>query len=182
SRFQTKFKPLKLLGQGGYGCVFEVEQNVMGRVKWPRAVKRIPLRGSENDVENALKEVATLKLFDHPGIVKYYDAWHEEPPEGWQVYKSQTLATALIFTSKWRFVRKFKLKSIIVLYYQLCKSTLDEWLFDNKLRELRRMKKWFEQIVTAVSYIHSKGIIHRNLKPSNILFSDEDHLKICDIG
>ncbi|GMS86377.1 hypothetical protein PENTCL1PPCAC_8552, partial [Pristionchus entomophagus] len=84
--FQNKFKPLKLLGQGGFGCVFEVEQNVMGRVKWPRAVKRIPLSGSENEVDTALREVATLNSLDHPGIVKFYDAWHEEPPEGWQVY------------------------------------------------------------------------------------------------
>ncbi|GMS86910.1 hypothetical protein PENTCL1PPCAC_9085, partial [Pristionchus entomophagus] len=44
------------------------------------------------------------------------------------------------------------------------------------------MKRWFNQIVSAVAYIHDKGKIHRDLKPSNIMFADEDHLKICDLG
>ncbi|GMS86372.1 hypothetical protein PENTCL1PPCAC_8547, partial [Pristionchus entomophagus] len=177
--FQNKFKPLKLLGQGGFGCVFEVEQNVMGRVKWPRAVKRIPLSGSENEVDTALREVATLNSLDHPGIVKFYDAWHEEPPEGWQVY---TYCILFVISGAYAKIPYVDNCSFLYIEMELCKSTLAEWLSDNKHRDLRRMTKWFEQIVTAVSYIHSKGIIHRDLKPCNILFTSKDHLKICDIG
>lgn len=33
----------------------------------------------------ALKEVEAMLKFDHEGIVKFYDAWAEQPPEGWQV-------------------------------------------------------------------------------------------------
>lgn len=44
-RFLKNFKPLKVLGHGSFGWVFEVERNLEGIVKWNRAVKRIALRG-----------------------------------------------------------------------------------------------------------------------------------------
>ncbi len=40
---------------------------------------------SANDTNDALKEVQALIALDHPGIVRFYDAWKEEPPAGWQV-------------------------------------------------------------------------------------------------
>ncbi|GMR38295.1 hypothetical protein PMAYCL1PPCAC_08489, partial [Pristionchus mayeri] len=63
-------------------------------------------------------------------------------------------------------------------------NSLGEWLKhqDDAPREIPRMVSWFKQMVEAVAYIHEKGLIHRNLKPSNILFTDVDHLKICDLG
>ncbi|KAF8363478.1 hypothetical protein PRIPAC_90401, partial [Pristionchus pacificus] len=43
SHFQNTFKPVKILGQGGFGCVFEAEKHVMGKLTlWRGAVKRIP--------------------------------------------------------------------------------------------------------------------------------------------
>ncbi|KAL8836687.1 MAG: hypothetical protein Q9170_002819 [Blastenia crenularia] len=41
---------------------------------------------------------------------------------------------------------------------------------------------YFQQLVGAVSYMHSKGIGHRDIKPENILLSAEGNLKIADFG
>lgn len=41
---------------------------------------------------------------------------------------------------------------------------------------------YFTQLVSAVTYMHSKGIGHRDLKPENILLSAEGNLKIADFG
>ncbi|KAF2704842.1 Pkinase-domain-containing protein, partial [Pleomassaria siparia CBS 279.74] len=41
---------------------------------------------------------------------------------------------------------------------------------------------YFTQLVSAVSYLHSKGIAHRDIKPENILLSDEGDLKLADFG
>uniref|UniRef100_A0A7S2XEK6 cAMP-dependent protein kinase catalytic subunit n=1 Tax=Lotharella oceanica TaxID=641309 RepID=A0A7S2XEK6_9EUKA len=38
------------------------------------------------------------------------------------------------------------------------------------------------EMVTALTYLHGKGIIYRDLKPENILFTAEGHLKLADFG
>jgi serine/threonine-protein kinase Chk1 len=41
---------------------------------------------------------------------------------------------------------------------------------------------YFLQLVSGVSFMHSKGVAHRDLKPENILLSDSGNLKIADFG
>ena len=41
---------------------------------------------------------------------------------------------------------------------------------------------YFSQLISAVSYMHSKGVGHRDIKPENILLSAEGNLKIADFG
>ena len=48
---------------------------------------------------------------------------------------------------------------------------------------LKRRRKVLEQLVGAVSYLHSKGIIHNDLKPDNVLVSrDGDEVRLIDFG
>jgi serine/threonine-protein kinase Chk1 len=41
---------------------------------------------------------------------------------------------------------------------------------------------YFSQLISGVSYMHSKGVGHRDIKPENILLSDAGNLKIADFG
>jgi serine/threonine-protein kinase Chk1 len=41
---------------------------------------------------------------------------------------------------------------------------------------------YFSQLISAVSYMHSKGVGHRDIKPENILLSETGSLKIADFG
>jgi serine/threonine-protein kinase Chk1 len=41
---------------------------------------------------------------------------------------------------------------------------------------------YFTQLISGVSYMHSKGVGHRDIKPENILLSDTGNLKIADFG
>jgi serine/threonine-protein kinase Chk1 len=41
---------------------------------------------------------------------------------------------------------------------------------------------YFTQLMSAIGYMHSKGVAHRDLKPENMLVSGEGNLKIADFG
>lgn len=41
---------------------------------------------------------------------------------------------------------------------------------------------YFSQMISAVGYMHSKGVAHRDIKPENVLLSAEGDLKLSDFG
>lgn len=43
-------------------------------------------------------------------------------------------------------------------------------------------KRFFNQLMNGVEYLHNKGVAHRDLKPENLLLDERDNLKISDFG
>ena len=42
--------------------------------------------------------------------------------------------------------------------------------------------KYFQQLISAVDYCHSRGVCHRDLKPENLLLDENENLKVSDFG
>lgn len=80
SRYQTDFDHIQVLGKGGFGIVFEARNKVDD---CNYAVKRITLH-SESSREKVMREVKALAKLEHGGIVRFFNAWLESPPPGWQ--------------------------------------------------------------------------------------------------
>ncbi|XP_077238077.1 CBL-interacting serine/threonine-protein kinase 6-like [Tasmannia lanceolata] len=43
-------------------------------------------------------------------------------------------------------------------------------------------RSYFQQLISAVDFCHSRGVYHRDLKPENLLLDDEGNLKVTDFG
>nr|XP_012137915.1 PREDICTED: eukaryotic translation initiation factor 2-alpha kinase isoform X1 [Megachile rotundata]XP_012137916.1 PREDICTED: eukaryotic translation initiation factor 2-alpha kinase isoform X1 [Megachile rotundata] len=81
SRYLTDFEPVDCLGKGGYGVVFEAKNKIDD---CNYAIKRIALPNSKYSRERVMREVKALAKLDHQNIVRYFNAWLECPPAGWQ--------------------------------------------------------------------------------------------------
>ncbi|MBZ3883292.1 Eukaryotic translation initiation factor 2-alpha kinase 3, partial [Sciurus carolinensis] len=81
SRYLADFEPVQCLGRGGFGVVFEARNKVDD---CNYAIKRIRLPNRELAREKVMREVKALAKLEHPGIVRYFNAWLEAPPEEWQ--------------------------------------------------------------------------------------------------
>uniref|UniRef100_A0A8C2KFS9 non-specific serine/threonine protein kinase n=1 Tax=Cyprinus carpio TaxID=7962 RepID=A0A8C2KFS9_CYPCA len=81
SRYLTDFQPVQCLGRGGFGVVFEARNKVDD---CNYAIKRIRLPNRELAREKVMREVKALAKLEHPGIIRYFNAWQESPPQGWQ--------------------------------------------------------------------------------------------------
>ncbi|KAI5747140.1 hypothetical protein M8J77_011482 [Diaphorina citri] len=85
SRYLTDFEPVHCLGRGGFGVVFQAVNRIDD---CDYAIKRITLRQESRD--RVMREVKALAKLDHQHIVRYFNAWLECPPEGWQEEQDKT--------------------------------------------------------------------------------------------
>ncbi|XP_066590227.1 eukaryotic translation initiation factor 2-alpha kinase-like [Prorops nasuta] len=81
SRYLNDFDPVDCLGKGGYGVVFEA-RNKIDDCNY--AIKRISLPNKQDSRDRVMREVRALAKLDHHNIVRYFNAWFECPPVGWQ--------------------------------------------------------------------------------------------------
>lgn len=85
-RYEMDFTPLRCLGKGGFGVVFEARNNID---HCSYAVKRITLPKDESKRERVLREVRALAKLEHEHIVRYFNAWVEQPPPSWQQHRDR---------------------------------------------------------------------------------------------
>ena len=74
---------------------------------------------------------------------------------------------------------------------ELCEGgTLQKWIEGKRMDSTNYTAEFykecsttiFKQICSGVRYIHKAGLIHRDLKPDNIYFTEKNHVKIGDFG
>jgi len=70
----------------------------------------------------------------------------------------------------------------LFLIFPFCSYDLKRLLRETSCLSIGQVKNFLYQLLEGVQAIHSKEIIHRNLKPANVLVGDDGLLRICDLG
>eukprot|EP01018_Ginkgo_biloba_P025634 Gb_25620 [translate_table: standard] len=74
-----------------------------------------------------------------------------------------------------------KKKIYFVMEYVNGGELFDKVVYQKKLRE-EEAKTYFQQLIHALDFCHSRGVCHRDLKPENLLLDGHGKLKIADFG
>ncbi|XP_050068796.1 serine/threonine-protein kinase fused isoform X1 [Anopheles maculipalpis] len=80
-----------------------------------------------------------------------------------------------------RMLNSFETNNEIIVVTEYAKTDLHSLLRDGSLEEPRTQRITFN-LVSALYYLHSHRILHRDLKPQNILLDRNMCAKLCDFG
>lgn len=61
-------------------------------------------------------------------------------------------------------------------------GALDQFVSPGNSAPPQKAAVWMEEICRALAFVHSKGLIHCDLKPANILLDEEGHVRVADFG
>ncbi|KAF0690830.1 Aste57867_17818 [Aphanomyces stellatus] len=146
---------LRTIGKGTHGTVVLARRRGDGAVV---AVKRVRLAAtSENGRKQADNEVILLKSLYHVNIVRFYDSF---------IVDNDELNIVMEFSDGGNLRQVVKLR-----------SRMQGGYFPEPL-----IMSWFAQLVLAVSYIHGKNVLHRDLKAQNVFLTKKHVVKLGDFG
>ncbi|HPF37428.1 MAG TPA: serine/threonine-protein kinase [Phycisphaerae bacterium] len=147
-----EFTIIRKIGEGGMGTVYEASQSAPRRVV---ALKMMRADfGSRQLVRRFRREIDLLGRLDHPGIARIFQAGTVMSPSGEQPYFAMELIRG---ETLMRSVRQSQL-------------------------DLRTKIELFTAICDAVHFAHLRGVIHRDLKPGNIMVNESGAPVILDFG
>jgi serine/threonine protein kinase len=146
------YKIFEKLGEGGMGIVYKAEDT---KLKREVAIKFLPksFNVSEKDKQKLKTEAQIAAGLNHPNIATVY-AIEESGDDTFIVME---------------YVQGSELKEVIRNSPQR-KINLNDFL------------NYAIQIAEGVNAAHKKGIIHRDIKSSNIMLSDDGRIRVMDFG
>jgi serine/threonine protein kinase len=202
------FSDIVRIGHGTYGQVFratheEMQKNV--------ALKRVKLdEENEGVASSALREVLILKALRHENVVelidvsstdkrmtmvfeycdmdmkKYFErcrtavatravensrnsisSHYHSTPESTKSSETSANSTSTHFIENDANIHNIKADAVVPLTYFLTPSVVRNFAF---------------QLLQGLNYCHRKNILHRDLKPQNILLTESGKIKLADFG
>ena len=154
-----RYTPLRKLSEGGMKAIWEVEDHrIARRVAMALiAESRIP---SDGDIESFLYEARLTANLQHPNVIPVYDVAVD--PSGNPYFTMKAL----------------KGKTLAEIVTEL----RDGDPAARRTYTRARLLEIFLQVCNAIDYAHSKGVIHLDLKPANVMVGDFGDVHVLDWG
>ncbi|QTA86130.1 protein kinase domain-containing protein [Desulfonema magnum] len=156
-----KYKIRGLLGRGGMGKIYKVEVPVIGKIAALKRLEPNPvlvnIMGPEKIRDLFISEAVNMAYLRHPNIVQILD-FDEADGKLFYImdYYCNNLGTMIGETYKTEMPSRM-IKTDKAIHYT-------------------------RQMLLGLACLHHAGIVHRDIKPFNILVTDYDTVKICDFG
>jgi serine/threonine-protein kinase len=150
-----RYEVVAELGRGAMGVVYKARDPQIERIV---AVKTVSMWGQELEEKTEfrmrfLNEAQAAGRLHHAGIVSIFDVG--ENPDNQDPY--------------------------IVLEY-VSGESLNRVLAREKKLPLKKALQLAAEIAEALDYAHEQGVVHRDIKPGNILVTEDGRAKIADFG
>jgi len=147
-----RYSKLEKVGEGTYGVVYKARDTVTNQLV---ALKKIRLEAEDEGVPStAIREISLLKELKDDNIVKLLDIIHADQ----------------------------KLYLVFEFLDVDLKRYMDNGSQNGEPIKLEIVKKFTHQLNSGLLYCHSHRILHRDLKPQNLLIDKRNNLKLADFG
>jgi serine/threonine protein kinase/outer membrane protein assembly factor BamD (BamD/ComL family) len=151
-----RYEVVRELGKGAMGIVYLAKDPLIGRLVALKTIR--PAAHSDDDEtrefqQRFIREAQAAGILNHPAIVTVHDIGQDEPSG----------------------------MSFIAMEY-VEGNNLKEVLQQGKALSFEQIGDIVSQVADALDFAHAKGIVHRDVKPANIILLDGMRAKITDFG
>jgi HEAT repeat protein/tetratricopeptide (TPR) repeat protein len=150
-----KYQPLRILGAGGFGVAFLCKHKYMDAQV---VVKTLALEELGRDADKVFTEAQVLRQLEHPAIIRISECGYVDA-----VKKSRPY--------------------LLMDYFQ--GDTLEAYVKKNGPMAVDDLIAVGRQVADGLHAAHAKGILHRDVKPANLLIHEEEKgwkVKVIDFG
>lgn len=155
TRYLAGYSIVRTLGEGSMGIVFLCERMVNNAPKRfaMKIIKNNTYSGKNEAVERFFKEAKTAGTLEHPNIIKVLEHGY---------------------------AREENIPYLVMEYFE--GVTLKKAIQYNQKIDFLTRVKIIQQIAKALYTAHSHNIIHRDIKPDNIMLAEDGYAKLADFG
>eukprot|EP01017_Pseudomicrothorax_dubius_P043921 TRINITY_DN7381_c0_g3_i3.p1 TRINITY_DN7381_c0_g3~~TRINITY_DN7381_c0_g3_i3.p1 ORF type:complete len:416 (+),score=128.33 TRINITY_DN7381_c0_g3_i3:135-1382(+) len=154
---EDKYEVIDAVGQGAYGIVVAaVDKSIADQENNQVAIKKIE-KAFEHKIftKRTLRELRILRLLKHENII--------------------AIRTIMLPKSREKF-------DDIYVVYDLMETDLAQIIRSPQALTDEHIQFFIYQILRSLKFLHTSNIMHRDLKPRNLLVNSNCDLKLCDFG
>ena len=195
----SKDKSYSILGKGNFGYAEKMKSKKNGKFY---AIKKIDRYDKNFNYKDFKRETLIMIDLDNQNLIKLYGYFEdfEKIEKFKEVYKNRKvegtkdkIVCCLVLefannSSLDRYYKKYKnnIKNYKINEKELENKSEDEIrkIYNDNFIPLdeKIVIKFFKQLLEGIAYLHFRSIIHRDIKPDNILLDENNNIKISDFG